>query len=367
MIAATFAVTGPSWPRRRTAAAGDAVPMSAKPLVSILIPAYNAGQWIGDTIRSALAQTWPRKEIIVVDDGSKDNTVWVARRFEAAGVKVAVKANEGAAATRNAALALSRGDYIQWLDADDLISPEKIELQLKALPDDDDGLTLLSSPWGYFAYRPERARFTPNSLWNDLPPVEWLLRKMSGNLHMQTATWLTSRALTNIAGPWDTRMLSDDDGEYFCRILLASRGVRFVPEGRVYYRSLPSSKLSFVGKSDRKMDALLLSMKLHIQYLRSMETSSRVDQACLAYIRNWSAVFDPAREDVFRELRAMTEKLGGTLEPPRLRWKFSWMQPFVGRTAAWNAQLVLPRYKARLLCSWDRMMHHYLGGHSRMR
>lgn len=53
---------------------GGAVDMGSKPLVSILIPAYNAEKWIGETIRSALAQTWPRKEVIVVDDGSTDET-----------------------------------------------------------------------------------------------------------------------------------------------------------------------------------------------------------------------------------------------------------------------------------------------------
>jgi len=59
-----------------------------KPLVSILIPAYNAGPWIGDTIKSALNQTWPRKEIIVVDDGSRDETVAIARQFTSNDVTV---------------------------------------------------------------------------------------------------------------------------------------------------------------------------------------------------------------------------------------------------------------------------------------
>src|SRR6266481_5875279 len=106
-------------------------------LVSILIPAYNAETWIGDTIQSALAQTWPRKEIIVVDDGSKDATAAVARQFASRGVVVVSKENQGAAATRNHAFQLSQGDYIQWLDADDLLAPDKIERQLAALHDCD--------------------------------------------------------------------------------------------------------------------------------------------------------------------------------------------------------------------------------------
>src|SRR5262249_13271987 len=101
-----------------------------KPLVSILIPAFNAQEWIADTIRSALAQTWPKKEIIVVDDGSRDQTLSIAKQFVSKEVSVVAKGNEGAAATRNKAYSLSQGDYIQWLDADDLLAPDKIERQL---------------------------------------------------------------------------------------------------------------------------------------------------------------------------------------------------------------------------------------------
>ena len=169
-----------------------------------------------------------RKEIIVVDDGSTDQTVSIARQFASKDVAVISKANQGAAAARNHALSLSQGDYLQWLDADDLLSPDKIAKQIEVASQCQDTRTLLSSGWGFFAHRPDHAKFVPTPLWCDLSPVEWLLRKLSQNLHMQTATWLVSRDLTDAAGPWDTRLLSDDDGEYFCRVILASNGTRFV-------------------------------------------------------------------------------------------------------------------------------------------
>src|SRR4051812_39485005 len=103
-----------------------------RPLVSILIPAYNAERWIGDSIASAVGQTWKRTEIIVVDDGSSDGTAALARRFEADGVRVITQKNQGAAAARNTAYGMCRGDYIQWLDADDLLDADKIERQLNA-------------------------------------------------------------------------------------------------------------------------------------------------------------------------------------------------------------------------------------------
>lgn len=336
------------------------------PLVSILIPAYNAELWIAETIQSAVAQTWARKEIIVVDDGSRDGTATAARQFASRDVKVVSIENQGAAAARNQALRLSQGDYIQWLDADDLLDPRKIELQVAALRDGNSNRTLLSGPWGYFNYRTHRARFEPNSLWQDLTPLEWLTRKMGENLHMQTATWLTSRELTQAAGPWDTRLFSDDDGEYFCRVLLASEGTRFVPESRVFYRITPTGRLSHIGTSDKKKNALLISMKLHIEYLRSLEDSDRTHQACLHYLQTWYENFYPERMDIVAELQKLADELHGKLEEPQLRWKYAWMKPLFGWKAAKWAQRNLPQLKASCLRQCDRVLYRLESGSARM-
>jgi glycosyltransferase involved in cell wall biosynthesis len=329
-----------------------------KPLVSILIPAYNAEEWITYTLQSAIAQTWPRKEIIVVDDGSRDRTAEVARRFASKEVAVVSTPNQGAATARNHAMQLSQGDYIQWLDADDLLAPDKVERQLGALREGDSRRILLSSPWAYFCYRTRRARFVPNSLWQDLSPVEWLLRKMGENLHMQTATWLTSRELAEAAGPWNTRLLSDDDGEYFCRVLLASEGTRFVNGTGVFYRVVTgSNRLSYIGDSDKKKDAQLAGMKLYVQYLRSLEDSERVRKACLTYMQNWYLNFYPERPDLVAELQGLAAQLQGRLEVPRLRWKYAWMKPVFGWKAAKWAQMALPQMKASLVRQWDKAMY----------
>src|SRR5262249_33755948 len=152
----------------------------------------------------------------------------------------------------------SRGDYIQWLDADDLLSPNKIESQMKAAHQRRDERMLFSCPWAYFRYRPARAKSSPTSLWCDLAPTEWMLRKWEGNWHMQTATWLVSGELTKAVGPWDTRLLGDDDGEYFSRVINASNGIRFVAQSKVYYRITTSKRLSYIGRSDKKMEAQFL-------------------------------------------------------------------------------------------------------------
>jgi glycosyltransferase involved in cell wall biosynthesis len=327
-----------------------------KSLVSILIPAYNAENWIAYTLQSAVEQTWPRKEIIVVDDGSRDGTAEVARRFASRNVKVVSTDNQGLSAALNNAYRLCQGDYIQELDADDILATDKIEKQLAALREGDSKRMLLSGPWAYFRYRTSRARFVQNSLWQDLSPVEWLLRKMGGNLHMQNATWLVSRELAEAAGPWDTRLHYDQDGEYFCRVLLASEGTRFAPEARIFYRATGTSRISFIGNSDVKKYSLLRSIRLHIEYLRSLEESERVRKACVKYMQTWSNSFYPERPDIFAELQSLAGELGGHLEIPHLSWKYAWIKSILGWKAAKNAQWTLSEAKSSLLRRWDKAM-----------
>lgn len=330
--------------------------MTATPLVSILIPAYNCQDWIADTLRSASAQTWPNKEIIVVDDGSKDQTLAVAQRFASKDITVVTQKNQGAAAARNKAFSLSRGEYIQWLDADDFLSPTKIARQMAALSENPDKLLLLSSGWAFFLSRPRVATFKPTSLWNDLTQAEWLIHKLGENLHMQTATWLVSRELTEKAGPWDTRLLGDDDGEYFCRVLLASKGVKFVPGPGVYYRAAGTSSLSYIGASRRKAEAQFLSMKMTIDYLHSVERSRRVDEACVQYLNNWAIHFYPEHTDVFEQMSDLAKSLGGKLEVPTLSWKYKWIRSLFGWKAAKHFQIVAPALRWNLTRRFDRFM-----------
>jgi len=324
------------------------------PLVSILIPAYNAGTSIAETIGSALAQTWARKEIIVVDDGSTDDTPAVARAFASKEISVVTQKNQGAAAARNKAFSVAQGDYIQWLDADDLLSSDKVASQMEARERGCTERTLLSCGWGDFIYRPRTAKFVPTPLWCDLTPTEWLMRKLALNLHMQTATWLVSRTLTEAAGLWNTRLLGDDDGEYFCRVLRASDGVRFVPDARVFYRKSGFGRLSYIGASDRKMDAQLASMRLHIDYLLAFEDSRRTRAACVNYLQTWLPNFHPARPDIVTEAEKLAVSLGGELQSPRLSWKYEWIRWLFGWKAARTAEMELRRLKWNVLRAWDR-------------
>jgi len=325
-----------------------------KPLVSIVIPAYNAALTLPYTLASATSQTWPRKEIIVVDDGSTDGTADVARRFASKGVRVVSIENRGLSGAVNYGCSLAEGDYLQELDADDILTHDKIERQLAALRPGDGKRVLLSSPWAHFYYRTSRARFVRNSLWEDLSPVEWLLRKLGENLHMQNATWLVSRELAETAGGWDESLQYDQDGEYFSRLVSLCERTRFVPEARVFYRISASHRISYIGTSDKKKESLLRSMKLHIQYIRSLEDSERVHRACVAYLQNWFDSLYPERPDLVAESQELAAQLGGQLMPARLKMRYAWMEALLGRPVAKSAQRTLSTLRGVAASRWDR-------------
>ena len=98
-------------------------------------------------------------------------------------------------------------------------------------------------------------------------------------------------------------------------------------------------------------------MKLHVKYQRSLEDSDRVRNACLIYMQSWFENFYPDRPDIMAELQSLAAELHGHLETPRLRWKYAWMEPILGRSTAKRAQMVLPQMKVSLLRFWDKAMY----------
>jgi glycosyltransferase involved in cell wall biosynthesis len=105
---------------------------NSNPLVSAIIPTYNRAHIIGEAVDSALAQTYPHIEVIVVDDGSKDDTLARLQQYGNR-IRVVNQANAGPAAARNRGIAVSRGELIAFLDSDDIWLPSKIERQVALL------------------------------------------------------------------------------------------------------------------------------------------------------------------------------------------------------------------------------------------
>ena len=115
--------------------------MTTQPLVSILIPCYNAERYIAESIESGLNQTYPNIEVIVVDDGSTDGSADVIRSYGHR-IKYEIGPNQGGCAARNSAFHMSSGEYIQFNDADDLLHIDKIEKQIQLLLDGSADMVL---------------------------------------------------------------------------------------------------------------------------------------------------------------------------------------------------------------------------------
>lgn len=292
-----------------------------RPLVSILIPAYQSAPWLRATLESALAQTHSPTEIIVVDDGSMDETAALARACAAdfpGRIQTVTQPNLGASAARNHALRLARGDFIQFLDADDLLSPRKIELQLARLASAPAG-AVATCRWGRFEHDPAAARFVDEDVFRDFAPVEWLLLHASRARMMHPAAWLVPRAVAENAGPWDESLSLNDDGEYFARVALASSAVAFASEtgAASYYRSSIAGSLSR-RKSPSALRSLHRTGELLHLHLLAAENSPRVHQALADHWQYLAYELYPGAPELSRDAEKRAQALGGSSVAPPL-------------------------------------------------
>lgn len=269
----------------------------SNPLVSIIIPAYNAEKYIAETIQSALAQTWPHIEIIIVDDGSTDGTLSIAKGFEAANVKICSQCNKGAAAARNYGLSQAKGYYIQFLDADDLLSPNKIESQVNCLNASTRYLSICKHL--HFYNGEDHPAGSEEKAWfhNDTNnPVDFLTKLYAGNEVMPgyggmipLHAWLTPRLLIDEAGAWNEKLSLDDDGEFFCRVALASEGIKFSSTGLCYYRKFNHDHSLSAQKTAKSMESAIASIDLKFDYLKSKMNSALIDRIFARHYR-WNGV-----------------------------------------------------------------------------
>lgn len=284
-------------------------------LVSILVPAYNSAEWLSETITCVLKQTWTAKEIIIVDDGSTDDSLAIARSFKKRGVRIISQENKGACAARNRALAEANGDYIQFLDADDLMARNKIEVQVRRLKKEPEG-TIAAAKWERFYNDPgeadlEAINFREKPYYGDRSEgIEWALDAAAHRAMMPSHSWLVPREVVEKAGPWNESLLINQDGEYFNRISIASSGVAFCPKARVYYRSGIENSVS-----NRKEPAALASkyrsVKCITEQLLAAENSQRSRLAsAIAFQRCAYSVY-PKMPDIAEKALKQAKKLGG--------------------------------------------------------
>jgi glycosyltransferase involved in cell wall biosynthesis len=287
---------------------------AVSPLVSIVIPCRNSDSSLGEAIESCLGQTWRNLQIIVVDNGSTDRSLDAARRYQSQAVVVLECPRQGASAARNMGLAHARGDFLQFLDADDLLDTEKIRLQVERLASAPPA-TLASGAWARFRHDPDAAAFSPEPVWRDLAAEEFLIRSWLGGGMMPNFAWLTPRALIERAGPWNESLSLNDDGEFFSRIVLAASGIVFCGAARGYYRTGSNDSIS--GRRDR--DALVsayAAIDLSCGYLLQHCASEPARKACATHYQRFAYDAYPDAPDLVARAERRAFELGGSeLQP----------------------------------------------------
>lgn len=217
-----------------------------KPLVSIIIPVYNGARYIREALASAVSQTWEPLEVIVVDDGSADNSAEIAGAF--AGVKVLRKANGGVASARNVGIGQSQGAFLAFLDHDDVQHPEKTARQMSALAESPgSGLALCHKQYVIEGQPPKWFRGP-----TDGSPVQGFV----------PSCWLVRRETFERVGLFDERYPNGSDYDWLARAKDLKVEYVMLPDVLVNYRVHGSNDSSNATAVKQDM-ILLLRESLH--------------------------------------------------------------------------------------------------------
>jgi len=199
-------------------------------LVSILIPCYNAERWVGQAIESSLAQTWLEKEVIIFNDGSTDGSLKVIESF-GNHIRWETSPNRGGNAARNRLLDLAQGEWLQYLDADDYLQPDKVASQMELLaghPETDIvfGPVTLEHCSDTGAKRELLPIPQPHDLWVLL--ARWYLPQTGAPL------W-RKQAIVDV-GRWKSDQYCCQEHELYLRLLMAGRAFTYCPHNGAVYR-----------------------------------------------------------------------------------------------------------------------------------
>lgn len=313
------------------------------PLVSVCMPCHNAGRYVAEALDSVLAQTYPNIEVIVVNDGSKDNSAEVLENYRAKGVTVIHQANRGQCAAANRAFAESRGEYIKFFDADDILSPGFIEAQMKRLHGRTDAVA--SARWGRF-YNDDLSTFrlNPEAVWRDMKPEDWLVESwIDARAMMQCALWLIPRLLLERTGLWDERLSLINDFEFFARVLCGAEEVLFCEDATLHYRSGIAGSLS-AQKSRKARESECESVLKGTSYLLAKRSDPRARQVCANTCQYLAYDLYPHHKDLRRLLEKRVKECGvsATIQPAGGRY-FNLLRPVIGWRLARRLQRMFGR------------------------
>jgi glycosyltransferase involved in cell wall biosynthesis len=243
------------------------------PKVSIIIPTYCRAHIISETLESVIAQTYTNWECIVVDDGSNDHTVEVVGDYlkKDSRFKYYVRPVErikGASTCRNIGLENAVGEFIQFLDSDDLISSNKLAEQIKLLKDCPENV-IATCKWGRF-----KSNINDSTIFENLKTYDnfqdmlcFLDALAVSKGYFPPNSYLIKTSIIKKVGLWNEHLSINDDGEFMMRIISNTDKIYFASNAIAYYRWTESSNLSNFNNI-QKVDDAINSWKLVDAYLK---------------------------------------------------------------------------------------------------
>ncbi|MGJ8745210.1 glycosyltransferase family 2 protein [Polaribacter sp.] len=239
-----------------------------KPLVSILIPMYNSEDYINETLDSCLSQKYKNIEIIIVDDESTDSSYKICETYAAQYkfIKVYKQLNSGAPAARNLAFKKSKGEFIQYLDADDLLSDDKIEGQINILKNEDDS-TISYCKYSRFTDDIEKSILNQNSISINYTRSITFFNYLLKTGWLQTSCWLVPRKLIISTGDWRQDLSRNQDGDFFGRVILNSKKGIYSNKGEVFYRILNPNSITAKKKDVLYFESYIKSFYLCADFI----------------------------------------------------------------------------------------------------
>lgn len=280
-------------------------------VISVIIPCYNASRYIGATIESILVQSYSDFEVIIVDDGSTDDSASIINSFSDQRLRYIYQKNMGTCVAANFGLSVAKGDYIKFFDADDIMHPLHLEAQMNRLGSRKDAL--VSCKWGRF-YNNDTSTvfFKHESVWKDMPALEWIKSSLAQRNDMMPAwLWLIPREIIEKTGPLNEQLSLNNDFEFSVRILLQVKDVLFAEKAEVYYRSGNQTSLTWAC-NELAFKSVLKATDLGCKHLLEKEDSDYMRSLCADRYKEWLFAVYPYYPEIQQELKLRIQKLGGS-------------------------------------------------------
>lgn len=316
--------------------------------VSIIIPAYNASCYIAATIESVLEQVWENWELIIINDGSVDDTAAVIKPYlNDSRIIYHEQENKGCSGAKNTGLHIATGQFIQYLDADDLLSPDKISEQVAAIKNDSFSVAVCKTKVFEIRTTDSVEEIDTNYLYDSDSSLDFLLNLygLNGRPGMiQPNAFLMSRELSDKAGYWDMSISPspDEDGEYFCRVLLRAKSIRYSTSGINYYRKSKKNNNSLSRqKSHLHAQGALRSLELKTQHLLQAEHSERVLYVIALHFAEYMYLYYMDFPELAREAEKRMRELGISAIPAVGGGKFKNLAKIIGFKNALRVKQVI--------------------------